>query len=89
MADQDSPRKHITVTAQAKSDEIEVWVDDTGPGISPDITLFKQFETSKPNGMGLGLAICRTIVEANGGKLWHDSNHAPNSRFCFTLSKEG
>ena len=73
------------VALQRMKDHVEVSVVDTGPGIDPKITLFKRFETSKRQGMGLGLSICRTLVEAQGGKLWHDDTKTPGARFCFTV----
>ena len=85
MSFADSPVKEVTVSAHPKSEWLEVWVSDTGPGIDPDVKLFKQFETSKKNGMGLGLSICRTIIEANGGRLWFDAKNTERTRFCFTL----
>jgi C4-dicarboxylate-specific signal transduction histidine kinase len=78
----DSPIKKITITASQVGDAIEVGVHDTGPGVDPDMTLFKEFQTSKPDGLGLGLSISRTIVEANGGRLWHD---ALTQQFRFTV----
>ncbi|NPD17511.1 PAS domain S-box protein [Xinfangfangia sp. D13-10-4-6] len=65
--------------------QLTVTVEDTGPGVGEDITLFTQFETSKPEGMGLGLSICRSIIEANGGTLWHEKPGLRGARFCFTL----
>lgn len=81
----DSPTKEVAVLAHQKPDCLEIRVEDTGPGIAPDVILFKQFETSKKDGMGLGLSICRTIAEANGGRLWYDSSYAAGTRFCLVL----
>ena len=64
---------------------MRIWVEDNGPGIDPAISLFAQFETTKPAGMGLGLSICRTIVMTNGGKLWHEVPPGGGARFVFTL----
>lgn len=63
-------------------------VRDSGPGVAPEMRerLFDSFATSKPEGMGLGLAISKTLVEAHGGELWLD-NMRP-TRFCFTLPIE-
>ena len=66
-------------------DKVHVSVTDNGPGIAPGLTLFSEFETTKPDGMGLGLSICRSIVAANGGRLWYDASHADGARFCFVL----
>lgn len=78
--------RRVTVTARRSALGVEVAVTDTGPGVSPGIDLFTQFETSKSGGMGLGLSICRSIVEANGGKLWHERPETgTGARFCFTL----
>jgi C4-dicarboxylate-specific signal transduction histidine kinase len=80
-----STPKQIIITARQIDDKIEIWVDDTGPGVAEDVTLFKQFQTSKPDGLGLGLSISRSIIEANGGHLWYDRTGADRSRFCFTV----
>ena len=64
---------------------IRVCVSDSGVGVAPDMRerLFDSFATSKPEGMGLGLSISRTLIEAHGGKLWLDN--AQPARFCFNL----
>lgn len=81
----DAVDRKITVTAVQLPDAIEVRVADTGPGVDPDMTLFKEFQTSKPDGLGLGLSISRTIVEAGGGDLWYDD---PSQQFRFTVPCE-
>lgn len=85
IGDSDLVRREITVTVQQVASHLEISVEDTGPGISDEIELFTEFETTKANGMGLGLSICRTMIEANGGKLWHDATYTSGARFCFTL----
>ncbi|HEU0217557.1 MAG TPA: PAS domain S-box protein [Stellaceae bacterium] len=81
-------RRELTVTA-APSDGggVEISVADTGPGIAPEIAqrLFQPFATTKPNGIGIGLSICRSIVEAHGGRLVAELNPAGGAVFRFTL----
>ncbi|MEM7506974.1 MAG: cache domain-containing protein [Pseudomonadota bacterium] len=78
-------RRQVAVKARVEGENAEVAVEDSGPGVDPDIDLFAQFETTKKDGMGLGLSICRAIVEAGGGKLWHDADFEGGARFCFTV----
>jgi signal transduction histidine kinase len=68
---------------------IKVCVTDNGAGISSEMEgrLFESFATSKPEGMGLGLAISRTLVQAHGGELWLVDSQP--TRFCFTLPISG
>jgi len=77
-----SPVRSIHIHATKKRGGVTVRVADSGPGVAPDLDLFKRFETSKTDGMGLGLSICRTIVEVNGGRMWYDPDTAS---FYFTL----
>jgi signal transduction histidine kinase len=64
-----------------------VAVRDSGPGIDPENLerVFEAFYTTKSNGVGMGLAICRSIIEAHGGRLWADANQPRGAVFRFTL----
>jgi two-component system sensor kinase FixL len=68
---------------------IEVWVADSGPGLAPTVAsrLFQPFVTTKDQGMGVGLSICRTIVEAHGGQIKAEPNHGGGTVFAFTLPR--
>jgi PAS domain S-box-containing protein len=67
-----------------------VTVRDSGPGLDPADTerVFKAFYTTKPKGMGMGLAICRSMVEAHGGRMWASANEPRGAVFQFTLPRE-
>jgi two-component system, LuxR family, sensor kinase FixL len=85
---QDSPRRELLLAAApADNDMIQVTVTDTGSGIAPDILsqLFKPFVTTKQQGMGVGLSICRTIVESHGGQIWAEPNPDGGTVFNFTV----
>jgi two-component system sensor kinase FixL len=86
---QDAPRRQLHVTTRALPDEglVEVGVADTGPGLAPEVAerLFQPFVTTKAHGMGVGLSICRTIVEAHGGKIRAESRPGEGTQFRFTL----
>jgi PAS domain S-box-containing protein len=78
----------IRISARCAPDErVEFTVTDSGPGISPAIVgqLFQAFTTTKGQGMGLGLSICRTIVEAHGGRLRYEPGQGPGATFVFDL----
>ena len=74
-------------TALRDGEIVEIAIADRGPGLAKDAIdhLFEPFFSTKPNGMGLGLSICRTIVEAHGGRLWSEPNPGGGTIFRFTL----
>jgi PAS domain S-box-containing protein len=83
----DAPRELSISTEPRGLDEVLVAVRDTGPGIDPDRLerVFDSFYTTKSRGMGLGLSICRSIVDAHGGRLWAGANEPGGAVFQFTL----
>ena len=84
---QQSPRREVTIATAPGTDRVEISVADTGPGLAPEIRahLFEPFFTTKGNGMGIGLSVCRSIVEAHGGQLWAEDNPSGGTVFRFTL----
>jgi PAS domain S-box-containing protein len=80
-------KRDLLIRSQQHADGVLVAVQDSGVGIAPDNVdrLFNSFYTTKPNGMGMGLSICRSIIEAHGGKLWAVSNSGRGATFQFTL----
>ena len=81
-------RRELTVTTSRISPELlQVSVADTGPGISDEMAekLFQPFVTTKATGMGMGLSICRGIVEAHGGRLWLEANPGGGAVFRFNV----
>ena len=86
----DSPTRFLTISSNAGDDGfVTLSVEDTGSGISESVAdqLFQPFVTSKEAGMGIGLSICRTIVEAHGGRIWVEANPEGGTIFRFTLPK--
>jgi predicted ATPase/signal transduction histidine kinase len=83
----EGPRELCIATGKTESGEVLVAVRDSGPGLAPAVqeNLFKAFHTTKPNGLGLGLSICRSIVESHGGRLWASANEPIGAVFQFTL----
>ncbi len=87
MSAEKAPRELAIATGKNGPGEILVSVRDTGPGLTPAVqqNLFKAFYTTKPTGLGLGLSICRSIVESRGGRLWASANAPRGAVFQFTL----
>jgi C4-dicarboxylate-specific signal transduction histidine kinase len=77
-------------TGREASNGVLVSVRDSGPGLDPHSVdrLFEAFYTTKPDGMGMGLAICRSIIEAHGGRLWATANEPRGAVFQFTIPIE-
>jgi C4-dicarboxylate-specific signal transduction histidine kinase len=83
----EGPRELLVVSRNHGLDEIVIQVADSGIGIDPSLLqqIFQPFVTSKPDGMGIGLSLSRTIVEAHGGRLWAEPNRGPGATFKFSL----
>ena len=77
----------LTISTEVSPAAVAVSVRDAGTGLPAELdgTLFMPFVTTKAQGMGLGLAVCRTIVSAHGGKLWADSNPGGGATFHVML----
>ena len=87
---EDQPRRLMIQSALTEAREVLVSVADTGPGIDPQQTaqLFAPFFTTKPEGIGMGLSISRTIIEAHGGRLWAVANQPRGAVFHFALPSQ-
>ncbi len=77
----------VLVESHQHDGEIHVAVRDRGTGIAPETLerLFQPFNSSKRQGLGMGLSISRSIVGLHGGRLWGENNSGPGATFCFTL----
>ena len=87
-ATNEAPRELLISTGRTEPDGVLVAVRDSGPGLASAALerLFDPFYTTKANGMGLGLSICRSIIEAHGGRLWAEPNRPHGAIFRFSLS---
>jgi len=81
--------KAIDVRVKRVGSEVQTEIGDRGNGIEFPDQIFEPFFTTKESGMGMGLAICRSIVEAHGGRLWAGKNEPRGARFIFTLPTVG
>lgn len=86
-----SARRELSVTTACVGDMVEISVTDTGPGLPETVRerLFQPFVTTKPAGMGVGLSVCRTIVEAHGGKVRAEEVPGGGTVFRFTVPRAG
>jgi len=85
----DRPRELVIRTQSGEVDQVRVTVQDSGIGLDPQSMgrIFDAFYTTKSQGMGMGLAISRSIIENHGGRLWAVANDGPGATFQFTLMK--
>ncbi len=83
----DTARELKIESELSKDGQLLITVSDTGVGLPAEKTdqLFQPFFTTKPQGSGMGLAICRSIIESHGGRLWANSNNRRGATFQFTL----
>jgi two-component system sensor kinase FixL len=87
QAMQNAPCKKLEVAAAKRGTFVEILVRDSGAGIAPEIadTLFEPFTSGREEGMGIGLSISRTIVEAHGGRIWAEANPDGGTIFFLRL----
>jgi signal transduction histidine kinase len=81
------PRELRLSTGRNEAGEILVKVEDSGPGLDPvnRTRIFDPFYTTKREGLGIGLSICRSIIEVHGGRLWTEPSELGGAAFAFTL----
>jgi two-component system sensor kinase FixL len=74
-------------TTQRSTDFLELRVGDNGPGIAAEVAdrLFHPFVTTKPKGMGIGLSMCKSIIDSHGGKIWVEEGLSGGAAFAFTV----
>ena len=88
MVDQPRENRCLTIRARrAEENSVELIVSDRGKGVEAGqlVHIFEPFFTTKSEGMGLGLAICRSIIQAHGGRVWADSAVGRGTSIHFTL----
>jgi PAS domain S-box-containing protein len=91
MSSSKEPR-HLTISTDfSEPDGLLVEVRDSGPGLAQEQfqDIFKAFYTTKPDGIGMGLSICRSIIDAHGGRLWAEANHPSGAVFRIALPATG
>ena len=91
MAETPPGRRHVTISSDVRAADVDVSVRDTGPGLPAHIldTLFTPFVTTKARGLGIGLTIVRSIVDAHGGTIVARNNPEGGATFTVTLRRSG
>ncbi|MGO8731773.1 MAG: PAS domain S-box protein, partial [Terriglobia bacterium] len=86
---EERPRELLITTRNLDADQVQITVKDSGPGIDAQMIdkVFDPFYTTKPGGMGMGLSISRSILQAHGGRLWVAAKDGPGTIFHFNLPK--
>jgi signal transduction histidine kinase len=86
----DRPRELLIKTESDDNKNVQLTVRDTGIGFAPDAAnrLFDSFYTTKDDGMGVGLSVSRSIVEAHRGRIWASANEGPGSSFAFSIPRD-
>ena len=86
---EDRPRK-IVLRTELEGEHVGLSVQDSGVGFTPEVAgqMFESFYTTKPDGMGVGLSVSRSIIEANHGRLWATANDGPGATFAFSIPCE-
>jgi signal transduction histidine kinase len=79
--------RELLISSRNEPDAVLVEVRDSGPGLAPETLdhVFDAFYTTKPGGLGMGLSICRSIIDAHGGRLWASANLPRGACFQFAL----
>ncbi|QND70234.1 trifunctional serine/threonine-protein kinase/ATP-binding protein/sensor histidine kinase [Tardiphaga robiniae] len=87
MSEMDAGRRELKIGVGMEGEAVKVVVQDSGPGLSEDalLNIFEAFHTTKSTGLGLGLSICRSIVEGHGGRLWASANVPRGVAMQFTM----
>jgi two-component system sensor kinase FixL len=80
-------RRELAITSSLSNGHVSVNVRDSGSGISPEVRekIFGAFVSTKEQGMGVGLSICKAIIENHGGRIWFEANPQGGTIFTFTL----
>jgi signal transduction histidine kinase len=87
---EDRPRQ-LVLRTQLEGEHVRLSVQDSGVGFTPELAekMFESFYTTKSDGMGVGLSVSRSIIEANHGRLWAMANDGPGATFAFSIPCEG
>jgi len=85
--DSDSSRRELNVAARVEGDTVVVCVRDTGKGVDESLreTLFDPFVSTRKQGLGIGLSLCRSVIDRHKGELWLEDIEGPGASFCFSL----